>query len=107
MLLLRSDANGTGFLPPKSSEKQFSLFVSVENLYWLGPKFALYFCLATFSYLSSLAANGFFFVTFDLFIYEQVTCIAICYKFFQLISCVCPVVDHEFRHDIVKVAVNR
>ena len=85
MLLHRSDANGSEFLPQKSFEEQFSLFLTVENLYCLGPKFALYFCLATFPCLSSIAANGFFFVTFDLFIYDNEQVIAICCKFFQLI----------------------
>ena len=35
--------------------------------------------------------------------------LTICYRKKQIdvsFSCVCPVIDHEFRHDIVKVAVD-
>ena len=36
--------------------------------------------------------------------------LTICYRKKQIdvsFSCVCPVIDHEFRHNIVKVAVDR
>ena len=37
---------------------------------------------------------------------QRFSCILIGCTFYGLISCVCPVTDHEFHHNIVKVAVD-